>query len=130
MNSWITKDDYATLLRKYNLAFKKPSQIKVDPTKEYTEEEMIELIKQLPDGMRFPLPLSWYEKYNISRPEPMSFNEALHNSFNTVFSEGPSETRPPAKGGVREMPVLPLDETTQTDPQPQSQEEVESHTSS
>lgn len=85
---------------------------------------MIELIKQLPDGMRFPLPLSWYDKYNIPKPEPMTFKEALHNSFRVMFSDGATEIRPPAEGGVREMPKLMIDEATQTDPESKPQEEV------
>jgi hypothetical protein len=126
MNPVISKDDYMALLRKYNNMFYKPKTITIDPTKEYTEEEMVEMIKKLPDGIRFPLPNSWYEKYDIPRPEPMTFTEALHNSFKVIASDAPTEIRPPAEGGIRIIP-LQIDEATQTDSQPKLQEEVESH---
>lgn len=124
MSAFITQENYANLIRKYNHMFLKPKEITVDSSKTYTEEEMVELIKQLPDGMRFPLPMSWYEKYNIPFPEPMSFNDALHNSYKVMFNDAPIEIRPLAEGGVREMPKLMIDEATQTDPEPKPQEEV------
>jgi hypothetical protein len=126
MNTFISPENYRNLIRKYNDMFFKPKEITIDPTKNYTEEEMIELIKQLPDGMRFPLPASWYDKYNIPLPEPMTFKEALHSSFRSMFTDAPIEIRAPAEGGVREMPKLMIDEATQTDPEPKPQEEVAS----
>jgi hypothetical protein len=126
MSAIISKDDYASLLRYYNKKFFKPQTITIDESREYTEEEMVDMIKRLPDGIRFPLPDSWYEKYNIERPQPMSFTEALHNSFRVMFTDAPIEVRQPAEGGVRELPTLMVDATTQTDPQPESEEKVES----
>ena len=128
-NPIITQTDYASLLRHYNSLFR-PKQITVDPTKTYTEEEMVALIKQLPDYLRFPIPESWHDKYDIPRVEPMSFQEALHSSYRVMFSDAPLEVRPVAEGGVRELPVLPVDATPQTDPEPKPEEEVESDTSS
>lgn len=124
-NPVITQSDYATILRKFNNLYK-PKQITVDESKNYTEEEMVALIKQLPDYLRFPIPESWHDKYDIPRVEPISFQEALHSCYRVMFSDAPTEIRPPAEGGVREMPVLTVDATTQTDPESKPQEEVAS----
>jgi hypothetical protein len=83
---------------------------KIDPNKTYSEEDIVQLLKKLPDHSRFPLPESWYDKYGFTKPEPMTIHEVLKSSFATLFapSDGPVEERPPAEGGVRILPEIPL----------------------
>ena len=99
---------------------------KVDPSKTYSEEDIVALIKQLPDASRFPLPESWYEKYGFVKPEPMTMQEVLKTSFRTMFAPaiGDVEERPPAEGGLRSIPELQVDNAPSEEPQPS--EKVES----
>lgn len=107
---------------------------KVDETKTYTEEDIVALLKQLPDAYRFPLPEGWYEKYGLpEKPEPMTMNEVLKNSFKTMFgpSYGEVEVREPAPGGVRKLPIVSFNtvedviEATKAHSQPEPIQEVE-----
>ena len=126
MATTFAKDEYADLLRQFNKKFYKREVVTIDPSRDYTEEEWVTMIKKLPDGLRFPLPESWYEKYDITRPEPLSFPEALQNSFRVMFQDAPVEIRPVAEGGVRELPKAIVDETPQTDSESKPEEKVES----
>jgi hypothetical protein len=53
---------------------------------------------------RFPMPLSFYKKYNLPEPEPMSFAEFLPIAARAVATTEMGELRPVAPGGVRVMP--------------------------
>jgi hypothetical protein len=105
----------------------------IDPEKTYNEEDIVQLLKKLPDVSRFPLPESWYDKYGFVKPEPMSIQEVFKSSFTTMFapSDGPVEERPPAEGGVRILPEIPMNNVedvkiAEVDQEPKLKEEVES----
>ena len=86
-----------------------------------TDEEIYNSLKVLPDFDRFPLPKSWYEKFNIPPPKIPTLREALkaHYEAQLAYLNSPDslpvEVRPPAEGGVRpileappvEMKVIP-----------------------
>ena len=120
-------DDTYTFIAKYiNKSTQKKARIpSVDPNKTYTDDEIAGLIKQLPDGSRFPLPESWYNKYGFEKPEPMTLQEVCHTSFQTMFapSDGPVEERGPMEGGVRVIANITVDET---DKEPDNGKEVAS----
>lgn len=71
-----------------------------------TVEELFEQFKQLPDWNLYPLPESFYQKFNIKKPKPGGLMESLtyqpppHASLN---KEGKIEIKPVAEGGVREI---------------------------
>jgi hypothetical protein len=75
-------------------------------TTERTDEELYEILKDLPDFDRLPLPKHWYEKFNIPPPKILSFMQAYELMIKTANAPGPlvkTETRPPAEGGVRPL---------------------------
>ena len=61
-----------------------------------------------------PMPHTWYKKYNIPPPQPLSFKEAL---MSVKWSNGAgTEITEPAPGGVREVPKSePLEITLLTE---------------
>lgn len=70
------------------------------------ERELVEMLRQLPDFDRFPLPEHFYAKYNIPRPKILGLMEALHlqNTTENLPGDGkPIEIRKPAPGGVRPL---------------------------
>lgn len=71
----------------------------------FTDEELYEGVKDLPYFKHLPLPDHWYKKFNIPRPEPVSFQTYAmerrwleHKFDDGVTYEVRSE---PAPGGVR-----------------------------
>ena len=85
-------------------------------TKQLSMDDIMKEILKLPDSHLYPFPDSFYEKYNIPKPElPNSINEYTSNMYNKPKCYWlPEETRPPAEGGVRkiELPEQPLLEVT------------------
>jgi hypothetical protein len=80
-----------------------------------TDEEIYNLLKDLPDFDRFPLPKYFYEKFNIAPPKILNLSEALRLHYHTANAPGPlvkTETRQLAPGGVRpllEAPAIPIE---------------------
>lgn len=71
-----------------------------------TDEEIYNMLKDLPDFDRFPLPKYFYEKFNIPLPKILSIREALHLANLTANAPGAlvkTEYREPAPGGVRPL---------------------------
>lgn len=79
----------------------------MDKTKtELSDEEIYNMLKDLPDFDRFPLPKYFYEKFNIPPPKILSISEALKLQYQTANAPGPlvkTEFREPAPGGVRPL---------------------------
>ena len=73
-----------------------------------TLEELFEEFKKLPDWERFPLPKCLYEKFNIPPPKPITIDQYFREltGFETILGGAGGETRPPAEGGLRQMPEL------------------------
>ena len=79
-----------------------------------TDEELYEILKKLPDFDRYPIPESWYAKFNIQRPKILTMRESFALARATADAPGPNcktEFRPRAEGGVRplinsEVPTL------------------------
>lgn len=71
-----------------------------------TIEELLEEFKKLPDWDRFPLPKWVYEKYNLPIPKPVSIDQYFREltGFETIQGGAAGEVRPPAEGGLRQMP--------------------------
>lgn len=72
-----------------------------------TDEQIYEMLKDLPDFDRLPLPKYFYEKFNIPPPKILSIREALQLQYNTMNAPGlyvKTEFREPASGGLRIMP--------------------------
>ena len=78
-----------------------------------SDEQIFTILKDLPDFNRFPLPKTWYEKFNIPPPKIPTLREALKSHYETqlAFLNSPDvpevEVRPPAEGGVR--PILEVE---------------------
>lgn len=71
-----------------------------------SDEEIYNLLKDLPDFDRFPLPKYFYEKFNIPPPKILSVAEALRlqtQTFNAPGALVKTEYREPAPGGVRPL---------------------------
>ena len=74
-----------------------------------TIEQFIYAHRKDPDIKRIPLPESFYEKYNIPKPEPLTLNTYLFKSMKSCISGGiysDVEIREPDSKGVRKMPFL------------------------
>lgn len=74
----------------------------------FSDEELYEGVKDLPYFKHLPLPDHWYKKFNIPKPQPVSFQTfAMERRWlDHKFDEGITyEVRTePAPGGVR--PIL------------------------
>lgn len=86
-----------------------------------TDDELFAILSSLPDFDRFPLPESWYTKYNIPRPKILSLRESLALQTSIANAPGPNcplEVYPVAKGGVRpliEVEPIKIECTTEVD---------------
>ena len=78
-----------------------------------TDEQIYNLLKDLPDFDRFPLPKYFYEKFNIPPPKIQTIREALSLHTKVANAGGAFcklEVRDPAPGGVRPLiEVKPLE---------------------
>lgn len=71
-----------------------------------TDEQIYNLLKDLPDFDRLPLPKYFYEKFNIPPPQIPTLKEALTLHAQTANAPGALvkiEVREPAPGGVRPL---------------------------
>lgn len=72
-----------------------------------TDEEIYNMLKDLPDFDRLPLPKYFYEKFNIPPPKILLPMEAIKLAEKTACMPGfqyqPLEIREPAPGGVRPL---------------------------
>jgi hypothetical protein len=102
------------------------------------EEALYNELKTLPDFDRLPLPDSWYKKFNIPRPQPVSVQEfALsrawleHKYDSNIIYDIRKEPEP---GGVRpiletepiSVEIITKELTNETSPETFSQPELES----
>ena len=110
---------------------------------ERSDEELYNILKDLPDFDRLPLPKHWYAKFNIPPPKILSIMEAYNLMVQTANQPGPLvkvEERPPAEGGVRPLldaPVVPIEvkhgvsiEDALDTPQPDESERRDTQTES
>ncbi len=80
-----------------------------------SDEELYNMLKDLPDFDRLPLPSHWYTKFNIPPPKILSIMEAYDLMVHTANQPGPlmkTEAREPAEGGVRPLldaPIVPIE---------------------
>lgn len=104
----------------------------------FTDEELYETLKDMPDFQKFPLPEHWYKKFNIEKPLAKTFQEFalgrdwLQHKFDSdITYEIRTE---PAPGGVRpiiESEPIPVEIVTKefthgTAPETFSQPQIES----
>jgi hypothetical protein len=71
-----------------------------------SDEEIYDLLKNLPDFDRLPLPKYFYEKFNIPLPEILTPMQAINLATKTANAPGPlvkTEVRDVAPGGVRPL---------------------------
>jgi hypothetical protein len=47
----------------------------------YTDEELYEYLKTLPEFESLPLPKSWHDKFNIKMKQPENFKENLESNY-------------------------------------------------
>jgi len=79
-----------------------------------TDEELYAVLSKLPDFDRYPIPESWYAKFNIPKPKILTMMESFTLARASADAPGPNvktEFRPRAEGGVRplinvEVPTL------------------------
>ena len=50
-------------------------------TEQYTDEELYNYLKDLPEFENLPLPESWYKKFNIELKKPDTFKDATENNY-------------------------------------------------
>lgn len=48
---------------------------------EYTDEELMNYLKQLPEFGNLPLPESWYKKFDIPLLRPDNFKESVESNY-------------------------------------------------
>lgn len=81
----------------------------METKRQFTDEEIFNELKKLPDFDRLPLPKSWYELFKIPPPKIPTIKEALKAHYETQldYLNSPTspevEIRPPADGGVRPL---------------------------
>ena len=91
-----------------------------------TEDEIYNMMKDLPDFLNFPFPKHWYEKYNIPLLKPKNPKEAMEDdhAFKCMVASHslpPIIIREPIDGGrfpdvkIPE-PIITLVETKEFDP--------------
>jgi len=102
------------------------------------EEALYNELKNLPDFDRLPLPDTWYKKFNIPRPEPVSLQDFALSRAWLKHKYDPDikyEIREePASGGVRPIiepepipvEIITKELTTETSPDTFSQPQLES----
>jgi hypothetical protein len=88
----------------------------------FSDEEIYNELKDLPEFKHLPLPRNWYAKFNIPVPEPVSFQKFAmerrwleHKYDENVVYEVRNE---PAPGGVRpilEVEPVPVEIITKND---------------
>lgn len=72
-----------------------------------TPDDFIKMYKNDPELRKVPLPESWYEKYNIPKPDILPLNSFLFRNMKSSMSGGSQfETREPDDKGVRKLPYL------------------------
>ena len=71
------------------------------------EQYSVDDLKQIPDIASYPLPKALYKELGLPLPTIPTLREYLVSYQTALFhpSTEPAETRPPAEGGLREMPV-------------------------
>jgi hypothetical protein len=73
-----------------------------------TDEEYYEILRHCPDFDKFPLPESWYKKFNLERPTAVDFKSFIKSGYTAKCHADPNVLREirkdPAPGGVR--PIL------------------------
>lgn len=102
-----------------------------------TDEELYEGVKDLPYFKHLPLPDHWYKKFNIPKPQPVSFQTFAmerrwmeHKFDNDIVYEVRKE---PAPGGIRPVPEpeeIPVIIETSSESQQLTPEESASTTES
>ena len=50
-------------------------------TVEYTDEELFDYLKELPEFQNLALPQSWYKKFNIPLLKPDNFKEVVESNY-------------------------------------------------
>lgn len=76
------------------------------PSSSLTDEQIYNLLKDLPDFDRLPLPKYFYEKFHIPPPEILTPMQALRLMSKVANAPGPlvkTEYREPAPGGMRPL---------------------------
>ena len=101
----------------------------------FSDEELYEELKHLPDFKHLPLPKHWYQKFNIPAPRPVSFQTFAmerrwleHKYDDNVDYEVRNE---PVPGGVRpvlEAEPVPVIVETSSETQQQTLEEKDDST--
>jgi hypothetical protein len=80
------------------------SSVSAEP--KLSDEEIYQMLKDLPDFDRLPLPKYFYEKFNIPPPEILTPMQAIKLMYNVANAPGKlvkTELREPAPGGVRPL---------------------------
>jgi len=88
------------------------------PDETYTDEELYAMMKELPDFRNYPIPVSWFKKFNIKPLEvinPRQFIESEHTikcaveqkELPPLFIKEPTRN---ADGSIKLAPVAPPEE--------------------
>lgn len=89
-----------------------------DETKSYTDEELYNMMKDLPDFRCFPIPVSWFKKFNIPPLEVINPREFIKSEY-TVKCSLEEKDLPPliikepirdAEGNIKLATLLPAEE--------------------
>ena len=89
-----------------------------DETKSYTDEELYNMMKGLPDFRSFPIPVSWFKKFNIPPLEVINPREFIKSEY-TVKCALEEKDLPPliikeptrdAEGNIKLATLLPAEE--------------------
>jgi hypothetical protein len=58
------------------------------------EDQLYNLLKDLPDFLNYPLPARWFKKYNIPPIEPTSISDYIHNNHAYKMMFAPKDLPP------------------------------------
>jgi hypothetical protein len=58
------------------------------------EDQLYNLMKDLPDFLNYPLPARWFKKYNIPPIEPHSVSDYIHSNHAFKMMYAPKELPP------------------------------------
>jgi len=58
------------------------------------EDQLYNLLKDLPDFLNYPLPARWFKKYNIAPIEPTNVRDYIHDNHAYKMMFAPKDLRP------------------------------------
>ena len=66
----------------------------MNPKAEQAEDELYQMLKDLPDFLNLPLPARWFKKYNLPPIEPTNVRDFIHSNYAYKCMYAPKDLDP------------------------------------